>query len=322
MLQFTLHKEKQNRCEQPLLSPDMEDTTKEVVSSIDNDENPSVPHVLIIGGGVAGCALALFLKRGGYSSTIFEAYPRDQAIAGRGAGLQVASNGMKVLDSLGLVDALHEAGVISHRFRFYNRHGDQVTSIEADDYRPPSSPSGVNMTRAALHHVLIDEIERQGIPILFEKRLVSLKGFEEKEEGEEEGRKRKEKRRPVIACFEDGSEARGDVVVGADGAHSIVRKIVLKEEYQEKMKDDDEGEDPFLEYLGLMSSGGFVQSDLFLDSPEEEQGTLHFFMGPKGRMFGYCRPATADPRLIMWWRNTYVGYGGQESEKDSDNSEV
>ena len=56
---------------------------------------PAHPHVLIIGGGIAGPALALFLKKAGIAATLHEAYPRCADIGG---GLQVAPNGMAVLE--------------------------------------------------------------------------------------------------------------------------------------------------------------------------------------------------------------------------------
>jgi 2-polyprenyl-6-methoxyphenol hydroxylase-like FAD-dependent oxidoreductase len=54
---------------------------------------------LIIGGGIAGRALSLFLKKAGISSTVYEAYPYTQGVGG---GLNLAPNGMNVLDELGL----------------------------------------------------------------------------------------------------------------------------------------------------------------------------------------------------------------------------
>jgi 2-polyprenyl-6-methoxyphenol hydroxylase-like FAD-dependent oxidoreductase len=60
-------------------------------------------HVLIIGGGVAGPALALFLKKARISSAVYEAYGPGGEIGG---GLGLAPNGMNVLAVLGLADTL------------------------------------------------------------------------------------------------------------------------------------------------------------------------------------------------------------------------
>jgi 2-polyprenyl-6-methoxyphenol hydroxylase-like FAD-dependent oxidoreductase len=240
---------------------------------------------MIIGGGIAGCALALFLKRVGIDATIFEAYPRDQACEGGvGGGLQVAPNGMNVLHHLGLADQLRSVGVECPAMSFDNQHGSQLARVPIDPNLEYGQPA-VNMTRSALHHALIQAVEKEGIPIEFDKRLTHLAGLSPEEE--DEG--------IVTAHFEDGTVAMGDFVVGADGAHSRTRALVLGDE------------DPKAKFIGLMTSGGFVHTDALLDQPESDQGTMHFLLGPEGRILGYARPSAYDPRLVMWWRNTYVG---------------
>ena len=265
-------------------------------------------QALIIGGGVAGCALSLFLKRIGIDAIIFERYPQSQAIGGIGGGLNVAPNGMQVMEILGLGDAIRAEGVIGHRFLFFNRLNKQISTIECDKHRHPSHPSGVSLTRPALHKIFLDEVAKQGVKILFDKRLVAVEGLEVEEGG---------KAPPVIARFEDGTVARGDFIVGADGAHSRVRRCVLEADYKKASED----EDPYLEYLGLMTSGGFVQSDIFLKVSERDQGDCNFFMGPRGRSFGYCRAAASDPRLVMWWRNVFVGFLGGDKKEEEERTE-
>ncbi len=58
---------------------------------------------LVIGGGIAGPAVAMFLRRAGIEATIYEAHegPRDY----EGLFLNVASNGLRVLQALGIAGA-------------------------------------------------------------------------------------------------------------------------------------------------------------------------------------------------------------------------
>ena len=67
-------------------------------------------RALIIGGGIAGPAVSLFLQRGGIEPLIFEAYPRPATIGG---GFQIAPNGMRVLRALNLADRIAAAGAPS-----------------------------------------------------------------------------------------------------------------------------------------------------------------------------------------------------------------
>ena len=64
-------------------------------------------HVLIVGGGIAGSALALFLRKAGLSSAVYEAYGESERIGG---GLGLAPNGMNVLAELGLAEVLRKRG--------------------------------------------------------------------------------------------------------------------------------------------------------------------------------------------------------------------
>lgn len=269
-------------------------TSSSSSSTADKDEDkvggPAPPHALIIGAGIAGCTLALLLKRVGVTSTIYEAYPREQACQGSGGGLQIAPNGMLVLDHLGLAGELLSRGIVCPDFAFYNQYGKRLVALPVDPYREFAQPA-VMMTRATIHEVLMEAVEHEeGIKVEFDKRLVSLSGFDtEGDEGDDDSGG------AVTALFEDGSSARGDLVVGADGLHSRTRAIVLGDD------------DPRPQFLGLMTSGGFARTDALLDLPEDQQGTAHFLCGPTGGTFGYCRVRADDPRLVMWWRNMYVG---------------
>src|SRR5690242_17272698 len=73
-------------------------------------------HAVIIGGGVAGPAAAMALQRAGVTATVYEASetPRDVG----GAFLNLAPNGLHVLDSLGLGSALDDVGFVNDRLVF------------------------------------------------------------------------------------------------------------------------------------------------------------------------------------------------------------
>src|SRR5215469_9512883 len=124
-------------------------------------------HAIIIGGGIGGPAVSLFLRRVGIESRIFEAYPEPTTTGG---GFQIAPNGMRVLDALGLADRVRTAGVTSSSFVFRNKHGKVISQIDVS-----ASGHGVRLTRAALHRILLEEIDRRNVPIEYGKRLCGLK---------------------------------------------------------------------------------------------------------------------------------------------------
>src|SRR4051812_39952382 len=107
-------------------------------------------HVLIVGGGIAGPALALFLHRAGIQSCVFEAYPQPAAVGG---GLALAPNGMHVLDSLGLADQLGDRGSRIAEYWFRNDRGSTLarfTNASAERYGQPM----LGMARATLAELL------------------------------------------------------------------------------------------------------------------------------------------------------------------------
>ena len=57
--------------------------------------------VIIIGGGMAGLSLALFLKKAGITAVVYEAYPEFK---NSGLAFTIAPNGMNVMNELGLAD--------------------------------------------------------------------------------------------------------------------------------------------------------------------------------------------------------------------------
>jgi 2-polyprenyl-6-methoxyphenol hydroxylase-like FAD-dependent oxidoreductase len=224
-------------------------------------------RALIIGGGVAGPVLALFLRRAGFSPEIFEATSAPNTVGG---ALGIAPNGMNVLSAAGVSEQVRDASVTAGEWLFENQSGKVLASSSGGDPARYGQPT-VMMTRAALHRVLVEQAQGQGIPSHFNKRFVSLKDTP----GE-----------PVVAQFSDGSSAEGDFVVGADGIHSQVRQAIMPAA-------------PKPVYTGMMAPGGFspcIDSDV---RPRSNQ-QVHFMFGQKG-FFGYFHALTANGPRTAWW---------------------
>src|SRR5690242_8585834 len=116
-------------------------------------------RALVIGGGIAGPAVALFLQRGGIEPLIFEAYPEPATIGG---GFQIAPNGMRVMQALGLADQVAATGAPSSEFMFRNSRGRAIGCIDLRQ-----SGVGVTIRRAAFHRMLLEETARRGVAIAY-----------------------------------------------------------------------------------------------------------------------------------------------------------
>jgi 2-heptyl-3-hydroxy-4(1H)-quinolone synthase len=161
--------------------------------------------VLIVGGGIGGLSLARELTLRGLPVTVLEKASRIVPV---GAGIIMNPNAMGVLERNGLADALRTNSWPYMARDTCDRHG---RLLARRDYRPlydaGKLPVGALVHRAHLHDVLFNGV-RPGV-VRFSS---SFKGMT-----------------PAGVETEDGESFAADVVVGADGIHSPVRRALFGE---------------------------------------------------------------------------------------------
>ncbi len=217
-------------------------------------------RALVVGGGIAGPALALFLARAGIEPVVFEAYPPTDDVGG---AFQIAPNGLRVLAELGLADALLAQGHPCSDMAFRNHQGRLIGVA-----RTARSGPGVNILRAAVHRVVRDEVARRGLAVHYGRRLRGL--------SDAGGR--------VVATFEDGTTEAGDFLVGADGVHSRVRACLLPEHATARD-------------THMISLGGFCPLGFTPPVDPADADRLTFVVGPRYQL-GYCK--LNGPRWGWW----------------------
>jgi 5-methylphenazine-1-carboxylate 1-monooxygenase len=169
------------------------------------------PRVIVVGGGIGGLSLALSLHQAGIKVRVYEAV-RDPLPLGVGINLQPTA--VRELTELGLGDALLETGISTQRLNLCNKFG-QLIHSEARGLAAGYRWSQVSIHRGALQHLLLRAVrERIGDENI--RTGARLKEFEQCGEG-------------VRARFSDGEDdselsEKADILVGADGIHSIVRR--------------------------------------------------------------------------------------------------
>jgi FAD-dependent urate hydroxylase len=134
--------------------------------------SPNKRKVLIIGCGITSPALALFLKRAGIDSEIYEARSSSEEEAG--FFLYLAPNGVNILKLLKLEQDLEVEGFATTGLHFYNSVGKFIGEIDSRTDKEQFGVQGFLLKRAHLHKLLRDEVLRQGIPIHFDKKLEML----------------------------------------------------------------------------------------------------------------------------------------------------
>jgi 2-polyprenyl-6-methoxyphenol hydroxylase-like FAD-dependent oxidoreductase len=155
-------------------------------------------RVIVVGGGIGGLSAAIGLRRTGHEVVVLEQAPRINPV---GAGITLFANAMNALDRLGVGEAVAARGAAATRSAILTWDGRELTRV------PPDLLQGT----IAVHRA---DLQAELAAAAGEVRLgVEITAVEQRDDG-------------VVARGVDGSEERGDLLVGADGLSSVVRRAV------------------------------------------------------------------------------------------------
>jgi len=165
-------------------------------------------NIAIVGGGIGGLAAAVLLTQDGHRVRVFEQASRFARV---GAGIQMTPNAMKVLRRIGAEDALRKiafqspAGISREWDTGTITNELKIGSGIEERFGAPY----LFMHRADLHAAILAALP-PGIAEL-DRKLV---GVETSSRG-------------ATLAFDDGEGVTADVVIGADGVHSLIRESML-----------------------------------------------------------------------------------------------
>jgi 2-polyprenyl-6-methoxyphenol hydroxylase-like FAD-dependent oxidoreductase len=157
---------------------------------------------IIVGGGIGGLCAAIALRQAGIESAVFE---RARELVEVGAGLSLWANAMRAFEKLGVAGPVRAASVPGSSGEIRSWRGDRLAEISSAAMARKHGAAHIGIHRADLQAVLVTAVGRERIQL-----GARCTGFEEDGGG-------------VTARFADGREARGALLVGADGIHSAVR---------------------------------------------------------------------------------------------------
>jgi 2-polyprenyl-6-methoxyphenol hydroxylase-like FAD-dependent oxidoreductase len=193
--------------------------------------------VLISGAGVAGSTLAYWLTRAGLRPTVVE---RADGQRSSGNPVDVRGPALAVVEQMAVVDALRAAATQATGLRFVDAAGRLSRRMSVPSTRSPSGIPDIEVSRADLARILY-EAARDDVEFVYDDSITAL------EQGAD----------GVDVAFERGSARRFDLVVGADGLHSAVRRLAFGSERD------------FVHHLGI-----YVATTPLGEPPEERHDVL------------------------------------------------
>ena len=161
-------------------------------------------RAVVVGGGIGGTAAAAALARAGIDVQVYE---QAQQLAEVGAGVSLAPNGLRMLDQLGVGEGIGRLGA---------RH--VSTQLRLSDGRPArhephqfaQAGRNVGIHRADLLALLVEQLPPGTV-----RTGHRCTGFSQDD-------------RSAMVGFADGTTATADVVIGADGIHSVLQGFVVE----------------------------------------------------------------------------------------------
>jgi salicylate hydroxylase len=162
-------------------------------------------RVSIVGAGLGGLAAAIALRQRGFEVTVFE---QSAEITEIGAGVQLGPNAMKVLMALGLEQEAMKTAFEPERHVVRNwKTGRVVAATQMKGvYRDQFGAPYFGFHRADLQATLLQAVPQKDVRL--NAKCVGVRNTG----------------KSAVISFADGTEAESDVVVGADGIHSVVRE--------------------------------------------------------------------------------------------------
>ncbi len=165
-------------------------------------------RVLVVGAGIGGLATAIAMRRRGIASEVVELHQRPPIV---GVGLTLLGPTLRALAMLGLLDAIVARGWGMDELLFCDASGTVFDTVVIPRLNGPEYPGQVGILRPELHAVLADAAEATGTPV---RRSVTVAELRQRPDA-------------IEASFSDGTQNQFDLVVGADGIRSAVRKMAF-----------------------------------------------------------------------------------------------
>jgi 2-polyprenyl-6-methoxyphenol hydroxylase-like FAD-dependent oxidoreductase len=237
--------------------------------------------VIIAGAGIGGLALGLMLHQRGIACDLFESVREIRPL---GVGINLLPHAAYELDQLGLLETLKQSGIQTSALHYFNCHGQAIWQ------EPRGLNAGYPVPQLSIHRGELQLLLAHAVKErLGTQHLHTGQAFDSAEQDAQ----------GVTVKFRDRrtgemNEVRGDILIGADGIHSAVRRSLAPHNNE-------------LQFSGRMLWRAVTEADPYLD------GKTMFMAGHQDQKF-VCYPISEPLRhqgrsLINWIAELRVSDG-------------
>lgn len=221
----------------------------------------TVRRVAIVGAGIGGLVAAMALSRRGLQVDVYEQAPELREV---GVGLNLGPNGSRILHRWGMGDQLRDLAVRPTALEVRHWSDGRMLGWQpmGEAWERKFGAPYYTIHRVDLHRMLVSEVPPGSVHL--DCRLVNFVA--------EDG--------GVRLRFAGGGEAEADVLVGADGIHSIVRRAIVGPETAE--------------FSGTSAFRGVAPVERLSGLPAE---TIFLWAGPRERLL--CYPVSGGRLLTV-----------------------
>jgi 2-polyprenyl-6-methoxyphenol hydroxylase-like FAD-dependent oxidoreductase len=166
--------------------------------------------ILIVGAGITGCTLAALLEQRNIVPTVVDVASESDP---NGYGITIMPRGLEVLETLGIREAMEEAGNILQGCKLYDERENELNSFALST----ASIESITLTRGDLLNILRNQLKQTKI-----QWQTSIKKLSQTKDG-------------TKVTLTNGHTATYDLVIGADGINSVVRSKIFPGTKPEKI---------------------------------------------------------------------------------------
>ena len=187
---------------------------KDISPSSGNNNLGSSHHITLLGAGLAGCLMAIYLAKRGFKVNIYERHPdirKTQINSGRSINLTLAARGIKSLKEVGLYDKIMQLTVPLKGRIIHGIEGRKTFQ----PYGPKETDVLYGLQRSSLSKLLLDEVEKlDEVQIHFSQKCVGI-DFDQKELYLRD------------EVDQQSAMVKFNVIIGTDGSSSALRTAML-----------------------------------------------------------------------------------------------